>query len=231
MRIPLVVLPLFALLASCGPEERERELVAKVQPPPEEPFEEPPEEREEEEIEEPIVEAATLLDGKIEIEGELALALKPATDGAKLVDDAGAELARYTWRDGKCKIKDASDAVLGQITGGPTKWKLENADRTATLFAFQRQSDGDWKLEDGSEGVLVKVERRDYGWRLEDTGGNVLGKVKPKGDGVSVRGPDEETRFSTKDGLSPLAAACLALDQVELELRLGLLFVMQTQTE
>jgi hypothetical protein len=157
-------------------------------------------------------------------DGKAAFAIKPKDDGAKLVDGAENELARFKLKGEKLKVKGADEKVLGYVTGGADKFKIKDPTQEQVLFILQRQADGDYKLEDGNEKLLVKIKKKEYGYRLEDPGEKELYKVKVKGDKTSLRDAADQTRYYTKDTVHPAAAACLGLDGISLELRTGLLF-------
>lgn len=164
--------------------------------------------------------------------GETLYSLKPKDDGAKLVDAAEQEIARYTLTGAKLKVKDPQDQVLGYIIGSGKRFKIEDAAQTKVLFEMQRQDDGDWKLEDGAEKLICKIKKRDYGFEIEDPAEKSLGKAKSKDGKISLRDPQENTLFYTKDGIRPLSVACLALEAIEsLPLRGGLMFRIERAAE
>lgn len=145
--------------------------------------------------------------------------------GAKLVDGQETELARYTWKDGKLKIKDAGDEVLGFVTGTDPSYRVEAPDQVTTLFKLQRQDDGDWKLEDADGSLICRLKRRAYGIEIEGPDDRRIATAKKKGDKVAVRDPDENVLFATKDAASVEAVACLGLSAVESTALRGALFV------
>ena len=100
--------------------------------------------------------------------GAEVFAIKPEPDGAKLVDRASVEIARYKLDGDKLKIKDKDEKVLGYIVGSGSRYHLKDAGQKVVLFELQRQDDGDWKLQDGKETLIYKIKKRDYGYEIED---------------------------------------------------------------
>ncbi|MCR9197771.1 MAG: hypothetical protein NXI04_03910 [Planctomycetaceae bacterium] len=159
-------------------------------------------------------------------DGQVSMSLKPAADGAKLVDADERELARYTLRGDKLKIKNAADETLGYIVAYPDRLKVKDAQQKNDLWQLRRQSDGDWKLEDAKGTMVCRVKKRDYGFEIEKPDDTSLQKVKLKDGKLSLR-KSEETYLYTKDRMSPAAAACLALEPVESQsVRMGLATLM-----
>ena len=170
--------------------------------------------------------APSALKGKIKFKdgsGAVVFSIKPAENGAKLVDASEKELARLTVDGEKIKIKDADDKTLGYITSPLPKFKVKDPEQTNTLYAFQFQDDGDAKLEDSDEATLVKLKHRDYGIKAVDGQEKDIFKVKAADGKTSIRGADDKTKLYTKDAISPMAAAALGLESLPLHLRVGLL--------
>lgn len=141
--------------------------------------------------------------------------LKAKPDGAKLVDGAEAELARYTTSAGKVKVKDPADVVLGYIVRANGRYKVEDPTQKVEQYKFLPQADGDWKLEDGADKLIYKVKKRDYGWEVEDPSEKSLYKIKVKDGKTSIRDAGDQTVLATKETIQSLAAACLAFDAIE----------------
>jgi hypothetical protein len=156
--------------------------------------------------------------GKIKFKkpgGATAFSLKLKDDGLKLVDANEKELARITHSESdKYKFKDAADKTLGYVTGAAPKFKIKDAAQEKTLFIFQRQEGGDWKLEDGDENLICKIGKRDYGWKIEDDTEKELAKVKTDGGRTSIRDSSDQTLFYTNDAITPLAAVPFGLAQL-----------------
>jgi hypothetical protein len=167
--------------------------------------------------------------GKVKFKGATAFSIKPMDDGAKLVDAAEKEIARYNIKDAlRVKVKDASDRELGQIKGDAAKIHIE-APGGVRQFALQRQDDGDYKLETAAGELLRKIKKRDYGWKIEDAAGVELAKVKTKSGKTSLRDAKDVALLTTNDPISPLAMACLALEVIEQPLRVALAIRMQAE--
>lgn len=162
-------------------------------------------------------------------DGNEAFSLKFKPDGAKLVDAADAEMARLTV-DGaqKVKIKDASDQVLGYVVSSGDHWKLENADQTQELYILRRQSDGDYKLEDGQDTQIYRIKQRDYGYEIESPDDQSLYKIKVKEGKTSLRNAQDDTVLSTKDAIAPIAMACFGFDVLTPEQQAALALAMNS---
>ena len=144
--------------------------------------------------------------------GSTAFSLKPKGDGMKVVDADDKEIVRVTLSGPrKYKFKDANDQVLGYVTGGFPSFKIKDSNLQDTLFEFQRQPDGDWKLKDGKEGLLAKVGARDYGWKVEDGSEKQLAKIKIDGERTSIRDGSEKTIYYTNDLIPSIAAVPFGL--------------------
>lgn len=159
--------------------------------------------------------------------GETAFSIKPENDGAKLVDSAEHELARFNLKGSKLKIKDPKDQVLGYIIAVADGYKIENADQNATLWKLQKQEDGDWKFEDSQGTLIYKVKRRDYGFEIESPLEASLYKVKFREGKTSLRDSSDRTVYYTKDRVRPMAVSCLGFESIDrLPLKTGLLTML-----
>jgi len=179
------------------------------------------------------------VEAKIKIktgEGAAAYSIKWKDDGAKLVDENEQELARYNVSDGgrKLKIKDPEDQVIAYLVGsaGSGRIKVEGADQETELFKLIRQDDGDWKLEDSSDKLLVRIKVRDYGAELESAADVSLYKVKARDGKTSLRDAKDKTLWYSNSPVRPLSFACLGLDVIEdVRVRAALLVQMQAVHE
>lgn len=157
-------------------------------------------------------------------DGQRAFEIKPESNGAKFVGPDDKEIARYSVSEHTLKVKDASDKVLGFIVRHGDAYKVEDADRKNVLFKIAGKESGDWSVENGKQERLYRLKKRDYGIEIELESGMSLAKVKLKDGKTSLRNAKEETQLSTKDHISQLGFACLALDKIESEpLRYALL--------
>ncbi|MCA9175820.1 MAG: hypothetical protein KDB14_15145 [Planctomycetales bacterium] len=150
-------------------------------------------------------------------DGKTRYSIKWRTDGAKLVDAEERELARYTTSEHKLKVKDPEDKVLGYIVGNAREGrvKVEGPDQETELFKLIRQEDGDWKLEDNADKLLIRIKKRDYGYELEAPDDKSLSKVKPRNGKTSLRDPADKTVLYTQSPIDALAFACLGLDVIQ----------------
>jgi len=147
--------------------------------------------------------------------GATAFILKPQDNGLKLVDGFEREIARINLTDnGQYKSKDSTDKVLAYVTGNGPKFQIKNAVQDQTLFSFQQQKGGDWKLKDGEETLLCKIEKRDYGWKIEDTDQKPIGKVKLENGRTTLRDGDENDLFHTNDSINPIATTPFLIPQL-----------------
>jgi len=161
-------------------------------------------------------------------EGAAAYELKKKDDGAKLVDPDDAEVARFKLSGTKLKVKGPDEKVLGYIVVSDGELKVKDAEQTRELFEIQRGEDGDWKLKDGDDKLLLRIKKRDYGWEIETPADERQAKVKSDGGKVSLRDAGEKTLYYRKDPVKPLALAMLGLSPVEpFELRAGLMAAVQ----
>ncbi len=174
----------------------------------------------------------TVAAGKIKVKdgaGAVAFSLKPKADGGKLVGPDEAEMARFNRNGDKLKVKTATDEVIGYVVGAGDRFKVTGPDQAEVRFKLIRQADGDWKLEDGKDTLLLRIKKRDYGFEIEDAGDRSLSKTKLKEGKTSLRDAADRTLFSTTDAVRPEAFACLGLDRIEdLRMRVALLEVLNT---
>lgn len=154
--------------------------------------------------------------------------LKPKDDGAKLVDGEDRELARYKWKGVALKVSGPDDAVLGHVVssaGGALA--VRDAEQRQILFTFARQGTG-WRLNDEKGALLYAVSPDDEGASIQDATGTEVARVKVREGKVSVRDATGRTLLATKSLVRADAAACLAFERMELPLRMGLLFHLQS---
>ncbi|MBW4618309.1 MAG: hypothetical protein KME17_02845 [Cyanosarcina radialis HA8281-LM2] len=159
--------------------------------------------------------------------GSAAFAIKPKADGAKLVNANNQELARFNLDEKqKLKIKDAGDRVLGFIVTQNDYWKIENASQTQELYILRRQSDGDYKLEDGSDRQIYRIKQRDYGFEIETPTKQSLYKIKVKDGKTSLRDASDKTVLYIKTELTPIAIACFGFDVLTQEQKAALAYMV-----
>jgi len=159
--------------------------------------------------------------------GGEAFELKFRPDGAKLVDKTDKELAKFNLDDKqKIKIKDSKDQVLGYVVTNSGYWKLENAEQKQELFILRHQSDGDYKLEDGSNREIYRIKIRDYGLEIESPSKKSLYKVKIKDGKTSLRNASDRTVIYTKSQITPIAIACFGFDVLSKEQKAALAYAV-----
>jgi len=223
-----VLVPAVVLAVACSRDQGNREspAVAAKAPP-------PPGKSDRATAERPVA-AAT----KIKLKsgnGSEAMSFKPKDNGAKVVDAAGAEIARLTIKGDKLKIKGPDDTVLGYIGGELDKLKIKGPDMEAELYSFKRADDGDYKLKDAGGTLLYQAKKRDYGFEIHNADGVELYKVKIKDtvtdtndQKVSLRGPGDRTVYSTHAPVAALAMACLGFDKLSMAHRAALFWRVQS---
>lgn len=159
--------------------------------------------------------------------GDELFAIKFRADGAKLVDAADQEIARFTVDDQqKVKIKDPQDQVLGYIVPKDGYWKIENAAQTQELYILRRQEDGDYKLEDGADNPIYRIKVRDYGYEIETPEKQSLYKVKLRDGKVSLRNAQDVTVLSTRSEMTPIAVAAFGFDLLSQEQQAALAYAV-----
>ncbi len=157
--------------------------------------------------------------------GETQFKVKPKDGGAKVVDGSNNELFRLSLKDAtKVKIKGPDDSVLAYVKGGAEKLKVKDAEQESTDFSLKRQADGDYKLLDAADRLILKLKRRDYGWVARDRSELDVFKVKVKDGKTSLRTASDVTLYYTKDPVNALAFACLGFDDLDWAQRFGLYF-------
>jgi hypothetical protein len=154
--------------------------------------------------------------------------LKPREDGARLVDGEDRELARYKWKGASLKVSGPDDTVLGHVVGSAGgAVTVRDAAQQQVLFTLARQGPG-WRLNDSRGALLYTVSPEDDGARIQDGSGTGVAHVKVREGKVSVRDMQGRTLLATKSLVRPDAAACLAVDTLDLPLRGALLFFLQS---
>ncbi|MFP2903819.1 hypothetical protein ACLESD_01860 [Pyxidicoccus sp. 3LFB2] len=154
--------------------------------------------------------------------------LKPKEDGAKLVDGEDRELARYKWKGLSLKVSGPDDAVLGHVVGSAGgALAVRDAEQRQILFTFARQGPG-WRLNDSKGTLLYAVSPDDEGASIQDATGAEVARVKVREGKVSVRDATGRTLLATKSLVRADAAACLAFERLDMPLRMGLLFHLQS---
>jgi hypothetical protein len=167
-----------------------------------------------------------LLEGKLKIEGRQVFSIKPKDDGAKLVDDADKELARYKSEKSGFRIKGPDDAALAEIEVKGDEIRVVRGG--ATVYELKRHPDGDWKLKDGAKAELFHVKKKDgAAFEVEDAKGARVAKVDVNAAGkTKVKDAAGAEVWVAKERVGAAALACLAFDGVDLPIRVGLLLAV-----
>ena len=153
--------------------------------------------------------------------------IKFQEDGAKLLDSANAELARFiVYESNKVKIKSATDEVLGYVVPSEGKWQVKNAEQDQNLYILRRQDDGDYKLDDGTNSTIYRVQVRAYGYEIETSEKQSLYAVKQKGPKISLDNVDAETVIFTKADVIPMAIAPFGFDVLTKEQQAALSYAL-----
>lgn len=158
--------------------------------------------------------------------GAEVFALKPKSDGVKLVNGNDQEVARFNLDQDKLKIKNSADKTLGYVITKNGSWKVENPEQTKELYILRRQNDGDYKLEDGSNKEIYRIKKRDYGFEIETPTKQSLYKVKVKDSKISLRDTSDKTVLYTKSGLVPVAVTCFGFDVLSQEQKAALAYAV-----
>ncbi len=160
-------------------------------------------------------------------DGAEAFSLKAMSDGAKLVDAADQELARFNVdAQQKIKIKNAADQVLGYVVPEAGYWKLENAEQSQELYVLRQQDDGDFKLETGDNQPIYRIKKREYGFEIETPQKQSLYKVKVKEGKTSLRNAQDQTILSTRSSVRPEAIAVFGFDKLSPEQQAALAYAV-----
>lgn len=160
--------------------------------------------------------------------GETAFYLASRGTDAKLLSPEKTEIAKFKVTDTTIKIVDKEDAVLGYVRCSTGRYKVQDEDKNE-VFELQRSTDGDWKLKDAGEKMLVRVKKRDYGFEGEEPSDKSLFKVKLKSGKTSVRDASDKTMLSTKDKIETFACVPLGFEIKDLTLKAALSFAIHVQ--
>jgi hypothetical protein len=146
--------------------------------------------------------------------GREVFTIKWEASGAKLVDPGERELARLKPHGDRLKIEDAHDALVGEVSGDAGKLSIKDVEKNV-VFVLRRQADGDYKLEDGHDGLLAKLERKGPdSVRVEDAAGKTLFKVKNKHGKVVLTDAAEAPVLGAVGPASLMGFAVLGLDRL-----------------
>src|SRR5262249_53364899 len=146
--------------------------------------------------------------------GEALFRIKWMDAGAKLVDSTNREIARIKPHEDRIKITDAKDVVIGALTGDADKLNIKAGDKEVQ-FVLRHQPDGDYRLEDAHDSLLVKIKRKEPDYlRGEDAAGKTLFKAKRKQDKLVITNASETVIFSAQGAGSLLGFAMFGIDRL-----------------
>lgn len=159
--------------------------------------------------------------------GTELFSIKQQADGAKLVDGKNQELARIkTDKSGQTKIRNYMDKILGYIIYEKSSWRLSNPEQNQESYILKLQSDGDYKLEDSAKKQIYQIKAQAQGFEIQTPDKKLVYLVRVKENKISLRNADNNTIFSTKSELSPIAFTCFGFDVLTREQQAGLAYVV-----
>ena len=166
---------------------------------------------------------------KFKTEGDSDLfSLKKEEDGAKLIDAKNQEIARIkTEKNGKIKLKNAQDKVLGNVVASQNKWKLENPEGKQDLYILSKQGNN-YQLTDGAKKEIYTIKSNEKGLEIARSDANIVYQVRIKEGKTSLRNPSGKTVFSTKSNISPIAFACFGFDVLTREQQAALAYAVNS---
>jgi hypothetical protein len=152
-------------------------------------------------------------------------------------DDSGKTLYTLKRKEGKYRILDAGDQIIGEVRieidrvkikdkNGSVLWKIKKKDNGCKLTNVSdaelykiRGSGGDFKIKDSRDSEVARIKIR--GEYLEISGlGN--GKVKSEGEGIKIEDSKGTVILSVKAGLKKEEGCFLGLTSLEPLQRIGL---------
>ena len=161
-------------------------------------------------------------------QGESFAVLERGGAGSRLLDGQGQELARYSPpKKGRVAVRDAGDMVVGWIVIRDDRLQVRAVDGATVRFRFQRRENGNWKLEDGQDNLICRINRRVDGWEVKDPSGDRMARVRKSENTTTVSDGMGKTVASTTADIDGLVAACLEMGGVEsLPLRGGVMLAV-----
>ena len=151
--------------------------------------------------------------------GEVQYELKKESDGAKLVDASGAELARIKDKGDHIKIKNASGEELARVKEKGDELELEDAFK-GVQFVVKR-TPGSLAISDARGAPVVTIEFTPSEARVKAVGAQIA-KVEVSGGKVRLA----PQHLWTKAALKPEAVAILAVDAIPLPERAALVYLL-----
>ena len=121
----------------------------------------------------------------------------------RLKDAGGGILAKLKPKDGKYKVYDGADQLLGKVRIKQDRVVLKDPN-DRELWKIKRKDDGGAEIEDAATGArLYRLKLADGTWKFRDAGDATLAKCKPKSNaGFEMRDVDGATiaKVKVRDG-------------------------------
>ena len=161
-------------------------------------------------------------------EGKNAFAIEPVVGGAKFLDAAEKEIARFTIgsESKQFRINSAAGKVLGYGAIKGSAWAIENAERTKELYILSRQEDGNYQLKNEAGQEIYSVKLREYGFEIAAPAKQSLYKVKIEEDKIVLTDASDQIFLYTKSALPPLMLACFGFADLEIEQQAALAYAV-----
>lgn len=160
--------------------------------------------------------------------GSDLFSLKKEEDGAKLVDAKNQEIARIKReRNGKIKLKNPEDKVLGYVEASPGNWKVENADAKQDLYILSQKGKNYQLINDAKKEIYI-INSNDKGLEIASPDTKIVYQVRIKEGKISLRNSSGKTVFSTKSNISPIAFACFGFDVLTREQQAALAYAVNS---
>ncbi len=161
-------------------------------------------------------------------DGADLLSLDPRPAGVTLSDGAGATRARYRLVEGRLRIRESVGKPVGFVARAPDGGRgLRILDASGSvIFVLRSEPDGDLRLEDAEEVTVYELKSRDYGLKVVGASGELEAKVRTREGKISLRKADGKTVLGTRAAIPPVAVACLALRDLRLSYRVGLVLAI-----
>ncbi len=153
------------------------------------------------------------IDRDIEFEGpdgKKVWKLEVDPEKVELEDAYSRDLHVFRYQRGLIVFEDASGQRL-EVVGRDGQLVVRSGNAGRTFYRFQREPDGDYRLEDSNNTAIYHIKQRAYGVKVVGRGGGEF-KVRRKQGKISIRKASGTTILSTRDPISPLAASCFSLD-------------------
>lgn len=160
--------------------------------------------------------------------GTNTFSIKPVVGGAKFLDAAEEEIARFTIGSDSKRFRINSDAgkVLGYAAIKGSAWTIENAEGTKELYILSRQEDGNYQLKNEAGKEIYRIQLRDYGFEIETPAKQSLYKVKVEEDKIVLIDASDRTFLYTNSALPPLTLVCFGFEKLNIEQQAALAYAV-----